>query len=461
MSQYEKQQELLLQLKVENQQLLKFKKLNTLMQETLDNLAIKHVSHSPFTPLFELMKQEFNADEQMIVVMDDEETSFSILDATKGQLKNQQAPLVLENAPDGSLQHVFSQSSVFFNVSLSPKWPAIFITLLPDVKSALIQPVRIAQHLYAIVLLSKDAMAFDNGAKVVLASYSSFIASFMSLFENQRLQAERDQLFAQQKRIEKSMMKQDKLAAIGQLAAGVAHELNNPLGFIYSNLNTFNVYMQKLQLFIEKAHTTAPELSAFANEQNLPFIIEDTFELIAESLTGARRARDIIGNLRTFSHPDDTTVSRVNLLELLESTLRIANTQIKRNAKLTLTKDIDTAFVNGNATQLSQVLLNLINNAYQAIKQPQGVISVSISKIQRWLTIKVADNGCGIDQQALSHIFEPFFTTKDVGHGTGLGLSISQAIIEQHGGCLALEHTSIDGSVFVISLPDSDHITDD
>lgn len=456
MSQYEKQQELLLQLKVENQQLLKFKKLNTLMQETLDNITLKKVEHSPFSPLFELMHQEFNAEEQIIVVLDDKETSFSILDTTTSQLKNQTAPLELENAPDGTLQHVFSQSSVFFNVSLSSKWPAIFSTLLPDITSALIQPVRIAQHLYAIVLLSRKTMAFDNGTKVVLASYSSFIASYMSLFENQRLQAERDQLFAQQKRIEKSMMQQDKLAAIGQLAAGVAHELNNPLGFIYSNLNTFKVYMQKVKLFAENACATSPALKRLADEQNLAFVIEDTFELIEESLTGARRSRDIISNLRTFSHPDDTSVAKVNLLELLESTLRIANTQIKRNAKLTLTKEIDTAFVNGNATQLSQVLLNLINNASQAIKHQHGVIAVSIKRIQRWLTVKVVDNGCGIDQEALSHIFEPFFTTKDVGHGTGLGLSISQAIIEQHSGCLALEQTSAEGSVFVISLPDAE-----
>lgn len=461
MSQSEKQQELLLQLKVENQQLLKFKKLNNLMHDTLETFAIKGREQSPFTPLFELLHQELQADDQLIVALNDDETSFSIVDATCARLKSLPAQLLHKpNSPDPG-QHIFSQSTIFFDLALSPKWPEVFNSKLPQARSALIQPVRIGQHHYAIVLLSNKDKTFNIEAKAMVASYSSFIASFLSLFENQRLAAERDLLFAQQKRIEQSMVKQDKLAAIGQLAAGVAHELNNPLGFIYSNLNTLKVYLQTVQGFVQSAYATAPELKNVAATTNLSYVLEDSSDLIEESLTGARRSRDIINNLRTFAHPDDTSVSRVNLLELLESTIRIANTQIKRHAKLTLTKDIDSAIVNGNATQLSQVLLNLINNAYHATKHKQGLIVVSLTQLGHWLTIKIADNGSGINDSVLPHIFEPFFTTKDVGQGTGLGLSISRAIVEQHSGCLALEHTSPDGSIFVVSLPQADARTDD
>ena len=211
-----------------------------------------------------------------------------------------------------------------------------------------------------------------------------------------------------------------------------------------------------MQDFVYSAYSTAPELKDVAATTNLSFLLEDSFALIEESLDGARRSRDIINNLRTFSHPDDTSVSKVDLLELLTSTIRIANTQTKRNARLTLSTDIDSAFVDGNATQLSQVLLNLINNAYHAINHKQGLIAVSLTQLGRWLTIKIADNGCGIETSMITHIFEPFFTTKDVGKGTGLGLSISRAIVEQHNGCLALEQTSAAGSVFVVSLPVSD-----
>lgn len=461
MSQSEKQQELLLQLKIENQQLLKFKTLNNLMRDTLDTFAAKSRQQSPFAPLFELLRQELAADEQLIVALNDEETSFSILDATDARLKNIAAPLLHTQNDTAAEQHIFSQSTVFFDLTLSKKWPEVFSNTLPKARSALIQPIRIGLHHYAIVLLSCQLKTFTIEAKTVVANYSSFIASFLSLFENQRLAAERDQLFAQQKRIEQSMVQQDKLAAIGQLAAGVAHELNNPLGFIYSNLNTLKVYMQTVQTFVDCAYAAVPELKDVAAAANLNFVLEDSFGLIEESLTGARRSRDIINNLRTFSHPNDTSISKVDLLQLLESTINIANTQIKRHAKLTLSKDIDSAFVDGNATQLSQVLLNLINNAYQAIAHTQGLIAVSITQLGRWLTIKIADNGCGIETSMIAHIFEPFFTTKDVGQGTGLGLSISRAIVEQHNGCLALEHTGADGSVFVVSLPMSDAINDD
>ncbi|NRQ42716.1 hypothetical protein HRH59_09090 [Rheinheimera sp. YQF-2] len=461
MSQSEKQQELLLQLKVENQQLLKFKKLNNLMRDTLETFTAKGRQQSPFTSLFALLHQELQADEQLIIALNDDETSFSILDATAPGLKNLAAPFLHTQNKTKSEQHIFSQSTVFFDLALSPKWPAAFRSMLPKAKSALIQPIRIGQHHYAIVLLSDQPKTFTIEAKIVVASYSNFIASFLSLFENQRLAAERDQLFAQQKRIEQSMVQQDKLAAIGQLAAGVAHELNNPLGFVYSNLNTLQVYMQTVQRFIHSAYSIAPELKDIAAATNLNYILEDSFELIEESLDGARRSRDIINNLRTFSHPDDTSASKVDLLELLESTIRIANTQIKRHATLTLSKDIDSALVNGNATQLSQVLLNLINNAYHAIKHKQGLIVISVTQLGRWLTLKITDNGCGIEDSVLPHIFEPFFTTKDVGLGTGLGLSISRAIVEQHNGCLALEHTSPNGSVFVVSLPAVDTRIDD
>ncbi|MBU2071589.1 MAG: GHKL domain-containing protein [Gammaproteobacteria bacterium] len=456
MSQSEKQQELLLQLKVENQQLLKFKQLNNLMRDTLETFAAKGRKQSPFTSLFALLHQELQADEQLIVALNDDETSFSILDATDARLKNLAAPLLKTQNNTAAQLHIFSQSTVIFDLALSPKWPAEVRDMLPQACSALIQPIRIGQHHYAIVLLSDQPKTFTIDAKTVVASYSSFIASFLSLFENQRLETERDQLFAQQKRIEQSMVQQDKLAAIGQLAAGVAHELNNPLGFIYSNLNTLKVYIQTVQDFVYSAYSTAPELKDVAATTNLSFLLEDSFALIEESLDGARRSRDIINNLRTFSHPDDTSVSKVDLLELLTSTIRIANTQTKRNARLTLSTDIDSAFVDGNATQLSQVLLNLINNAYHAINHKQGLIAVSLTQLGRWLTIKIADNGCGIETSMITHIFEPFFTTKDVGKGTGLGLSISRAIVEQHNGCLALEQTSAAGSVFVVSLPVSD-----
>lgn len=459
MSEYEKQQELLHQFKIENQQLLKFKKLNNLIKDTLDSFASNAQQQSPLKALFDILEQELHADHQAILALDDDQMHFSIIASTHAGL-SKLAAQQLQGHGDTN-KHPFTDAAIYFNLDLITHWPQSIRAIVPDVRSVLTQPVSVGSHNYAIILMSNKKHGYSNEAKTLLSSYSNFIASFLSIFEHQRLAAERDRLFAQQKRIEQSMIKQDKLAAIGQLAAGVAHELNNPLAFIYSNLNTLKVYIQTLNDFVHKACDTSPALLEAAKQADLRFIMSDSIELIDESLIGARRSRDIINNLRTFSHPDDTSVAPLDIVSLLESTIRIANTQIKRRAIISFVKDCEQSMVRGNATQLSQVFLNLINNAYQAIEHNMGQINVSINLHDGWLNIKITDNGSGISQNSLPHIFEPFFTTKDVGKGTGLGLSISQAIAEQHGGCLALEQTGPDGTTFVVSLPQLDVKTDD
>lgn len=204
-----------------------------------------------------------------------------------------------------------------------------------------------------------------------------------------------------------------------------------------------------------------PDSIKLYNKHNLDFILKDSSELICESLEGARRARDIIKNLRNFSHPDENTISTINILELIEDTVRIANTQVKKNAKIKISHDLNHAFTQGNATQLSQVILNLINNAHHSIEHQYGLIEISINKFNNWINVVIEDNGCGIEDADIPHIFEPFFTTKEIGQGTGLGLSVSRAIIEQHNGCIALVHTGLKGTKFVISLPESNHVRDD
>jgi len=452
MSQAEKQQELLLRLQIENQQLLKFKKLNSLMHDTLESFVLTENTKSPFAVLFDMLAQELNASISALVALNDDETSYSII-ATSHTLLNALPAQTLQKHSDTADQHIFSQSTIFFNLALSEKWPDALRQAFPNAASALVQPIRIGQHRYAIVMLSEQINGFNNDAKAIIASYTSFIASLLSLFENQRLAAERDQLFAKQKRIEQNMVSQEKLAAIGQLAAGVAHELNNPLGFIYSNLNTFHDYLRTIKHFIDLAYEEAPKLKVLAKASNLDFVLEDTGALIDESLDGARRSRDIIHNLRTFSHPDETSVSEIDILALIKNTLRIVTIQIKNAAVITLQEPAKQVFIKGNETQLSQVFINLINNACQAIDHSNGKIEIVIEATEKWVNISVKDNGSGISQAHMSHIFEPFFTTKDVGKGTGLGLSISRAIIEQHQGCLALENSDSNGTTFVMCLP--------
>jgi len=460
MSKNEQQHELLMQLKVENQKLLEFKKLNNLMLKTLKAFTNNKEQSTPFRSLFELIAQELKPDVQLLITCNHENDGFFIVSSTDELLIGRHFQLddTVNSKPE---QSIFSQSTVFFNLNLTPKWPASLKGLLPNAASALIQPVKIASRCYAIVLVINEVNGFDAEAKSVMSNYSSFIASTLTLMEYRHVTAERDTLFAQQKRIEQSMARQGNLAAIGQLAAGVAHELNNPLGFIYSNLNTFELYLKDINTFIMEVCNSHPDSIKLYNKHNLDFILKDSSELISESLEGARRARDIIKNLRNFSHPDENTISTINILELIADTVRIANTQVKKNAKIKISHDLNHAFTQGNATQLSQVILNLINNAHHSIKHQYGLIEISINKFNNWINVEIEDNGCGIDDADISHIFEPFFTTKEIGQGTGLGLSISRAIIEQHNGCIALVHTGLKGTKFVISLPESNHVRDD
>ncbi|MCT7943981.1 sensor histidine kinase [Shewanella septentrionalis] len=459
MSKTEQQHELLMQLKVENQQLLEFKKLNSLMLKTLKAFTNHSEQSTPFYCLFELIYQELKPDLQLLITCNHNSDGFSIVSSTDEMLIGQDFQLdnALDTKPE---QSIFSEPALFFDLNLTSKWPNSLRKLLPIAESALIQPVKIASRCYAIILIINHVNGFSTKAKSVMLNYSSFIASTLTLIEYQHVAAERDTLFSQQKRIEQSMARQGKLAAIGQLAAGVAHELNNPLGFIYSNLNTFELYLKDIASFITQVYNDYPELTNHHKKNNIDFILKDSTELIDESLQGARRAREIIKNLRSFSHPDESSISEINIIDLINDTVKIATTEVKKSANIIVTHYLKNAFIQGNTTQLNQVLLNLINNAHHSITRRKGLIEINTSKRENWINIEISDNGCGINENDTPHIFEPFFTTKEVGKGTGLGLSISKAILEQYNGYIALDYTGQNGTKFVISLPEYNNVSD-
>lgn len=455
MSKIEQQTEEIINLQMQNQQLLKLKEINELLKRTQTQALTTESPEEAFASLYQVFASELAPDGFLVFHIDGEEqvikiiSSSLVLDLTSLSFTQFNERNQNEAVNSNWLHH----STVFYDLHLSPKWPNELKQQLDAFRSALVYPVDLSSQHYAFIILRTKKLAFRREDMDVMVSYGNFINTTFSLIEKQKLQREHDSLLAQQKRIEQSMMRQEKLAAIGQLAAGVAHELNNPLGFIYSNLNSLLSYIESYHTFIDRAIAHSSGLHEIAEQLDLFYLKTDTSDLIEESLEGARRSREIIANLRAFSHPDDKSLKTINLVELASDTIRISNTQVKDRAKMHFCCQESEILVDGNVTQLTQVLLNLFNNAIQATADGHGEIIISLKKIGLWATLSVQDNGEGISDEDISHIFEPFFTTKDVGAGTGLGLSISRAIVEQHNGSLALDSTGSSGSCFVVSLP--------
>jgi signal transduction histidine kinase len=257
------------------------------------------------------------------------------------------------------------------------------------------------------------------------------------------------------------MLQQEKMASIGQLAAGVAHEINNPMGFITSNLGTLEKYLSRITEYLDAAdrvvaESPAPaqaETSALRSRLKLDYIVKDTRHLIEESLEGATRVKNIVNDLKNLSRTDKDEMVQANLNKIFETALNIAGNEIKYVADIVRQMG-DVPDVLCHPQQLSQVFINLLTNAGHAI-DGHGTITIRSWKEGKNIYVSVADTGKGIPEDIRSRIFEPFFTTKDVGKGTGLGLSISYDILQKHGGGITVESDVGKGTTFIVQLPDN------
>jgi two-component system NtrC family sensor kinase len=256
------------------------------------------------------------------------------------------------------------------------------------------------------------------------------------------------------------MIQGEKLASIGQLAAGVAHEINNPVGFIGSNLHSLGKYVERLTDFVGTlsdliTSSCSPDVLEKLHQERrrakLDFILGDIQQLIGESHEGTERIRNIVHSLKSFSHSDNAESVPANLNEGLESTLNIVWNEIKYVA--TVEKDLlPLPLTRCYPQKLNQVFMNLLVNAGHAIKE-QGTITIRTWHSDGAVFISIADSGCGIPQENLSRVFEPFFTTKGVGKGTGLGLSISYDIVKMHNGEITVQSELGKGTTFTVRIP--------
>ena len=324
------------------------------------------------------------------------------------------------------------------------------------------------KNVFQVVIVSQDITESRRKTEEINSLNQQLIST------SAMVEAQNSELKDTLKRLEETqahMLQSEKMASIGQLAAGVAHEINNPTGFVSSNLKTLLDYHEDIARLIGKYHALTDEINTDDNHNRVPesihqrvqdiatfekdidieYVMEDINDLIGDCREGTDRIKKIVIDLKDFAHPGEDKIQSIDINRGLESTLNVVNNEIKYKA--TVRKVFgDIPAVKGYPQQLNQVFMNILVNAAQAIEK-KGEIVVETRQVKDYVHIIISDTGCGIPQENLQKIFDPFFTTKDVGKGTGLGMNIAYNIVKKHKGTIAIDSELGKGTTFTISIP--------
>ncbi|EAU61618.1 ATP-binding protein [Stigmatella aurantiaca] len=307
----------------------------------------------------------------------------------------------------------------------------------------------------SLELMSQELTARNDQLRIELADKQRV---------EQALRAEKEEQAALIQKLEDThsqLLQSEKMASIGQIAAGLAHEINNPIGFVSSNIDTLRGYVTGLVKLIaafeaEEAAlggTARQRLASLKDEVELAYVRGDAMPLLNESLEGLRRVRQIIRDLTDFSHVDDAQWQCSDLHKGLDSTLNIVHNEVRHVADV-IKQYGELPEVECLPSQVNQVFLNMLVNAAQSIKGKRGLLTLRTGlETGASVFVEISDNGEGIAPEHLKRIFDPFFTTKPVGKGTGLGLSLSYSIIAKHHGRIEVRSERGSGTTFRIILP--------
>lgn len=352
-----------------------------------------------------------------------------------------------------------------FDVANTPEWKAPLESLRTHVRSALYTRLRSERGCAVLVLASAKTAAFSRRHVQLLARLAPLTDQALAdIAQREAIEARTLELEALNRKLtetQSQLMQSEKMASIGQLAAGVAHEINNPIGFVYSNLAVLKQYVEEIFAVLsvyERIERTLPcdhpeleHLQILKQRVELDYLRGDTGNLLAETLDGVARVKKIVQDLRDFSHLDEAEWQRADLHQCLDSTLNMLAHEIKY--KVTVLKNYGAVpLINCLPFQINQVFVNLLMNATQSIES-QGTITIRTGLDGDTVWVTVTDTGKGIEATNLHRVFEPFFTTKPVGVGTGLGLAVSYGIIQRHGGSIEVASEVERGTTFTIRLP--------
>ncbi|MCW8957053.1 MAG: ATP-binding protein [Gammaproteobacteria bacterium] len=335
-----------------------------------------------------------------------------------------------------------------------------------SINSALIIAILSGDVIKGIIIIfnKNKKYNFSEEDLMVAGKFSKEISYFIErndlLIELNKEKAEQEGLVKQIQRTQTQLLQSEKMASIGSLAAGVAHEINNPVGYISSNINSLKNYMSDLLSIIDLYEDKEKVMPAGdvdsiikrKNEIELDYIKQDIMELVSESEEGVKRVKQIVQDLKDFSHVDEAEWQWASIHNGINSTLNIVHNETKYTTEI-IKQYGDIPDIECIISQLNQVFMNIIVNAAHAI-EVKGIINIKTDMPDNdHVRIIFTDTGKGISEDNLKRIFDPFFTTKPIGKGTGLGLPLSFGIIKKHHGTIDVKSTLGTGSIFTIILP--------
>ena len=356
-----------------------------------------------------------------------------------------------------------------FNIKMQPTWQAHLDTFDIPVTSVLYCPFKVhSQH--AVIVFCHNTLGYYTQEYVDMANrYRTFTEQMAMSVQAKLMALETVRLKEEKAQVEKSLIDSEKMASLGLLAAGVAHEINNPIAFINSNIHFLKgtlpslSTMQDIVVSLAKSSSDqeraqlADRATTWAQQNKLDSLSDEIADICEESEEGLMRVTEIITSLRSFSHDADIADDEtVNVDDCVAHALRLVNSELKHRIEICQYLNEPPA-IKGKTGKLNQILVNLFVNAAQAMEDG-GTLTIRSwhDKQNNTTVLQVTDTGCGIEKHALQKLFEPFYTTKPTGKGTGLGLYISFSIVEAMGGTISVDSEVNVGTTFTLTFPTPD-----
>lgn len=380
------------------------------------------------------------------VVMSSDDEGLQCVKEIREDLNNSEVRIILRTGQPG----IHPEHEVMLNYDINDYKSKTELTkqrLFTSITSA----IRTYQHLVKLETMQKELSHFNELLEQKITTRTKQLEEKNVKLERTliELHGAKQQLLDQQQQLIQS----EKLASIGQLAAGVAHEINTPLGYVTSNFETLCDYVNNYRNAWQDISLKVPDIANnISEEHDLVFIGQDLDCLNVSINSGLKRIKTISADLGHFSQMEKVAVNNVDVnADVIQLAINMVCAEIKPDIEIDFSPG-EISKIKAMPIELSQVIVNLLMNANDAI-DTAGMIEVATCQNDSTITITIKDTGCGMSVNTINRLFDPFFTTKEVGSGTGLGLSISHKIIESHGGSISVTSELGHGSLFIIELP--------